>query len=416
MSRTSAERKGPVAGSAARGWRVLAALGGLCAVKVACTGPAPSPEAVSPEVRAVLSDTWPAVVSPTLARVAEGTVALEEAARAWERAAASGADDAAARAEAQAAWQVVMEAWQEAEVLQVGPAGASLTVAGGMDLRDRIYSWPTVNHCRVDQETVAGAWDTEAFADTRLVTVLGLDALEVLLYAPPGENACPAQVDLNASGAWESLGVDGVQAARASYARALAVTLHRDVAALISAWEPAEGNFAGTLADAGSGDGPYESGRAAVNALFDALFYLEGVTKDQKLGYALGNGDCTGGGDTCLSQVEGTLAGGSHRWVAANLRGFRALFTGGGASGQGLEDLLRHDGEAELADRVLAALDAADAAAAALDASLPEAVAAERAAVETLQARIDAVCDLLRLDVAALLALEIPDEAAGDND
>lgn len=405
-----------MAGSIARGWPVLAALSAVCAVKVACTGPVASPEVVSPEVQAVLADTWPAVVSPTLARVAEQAAVLEDAARAWEQAAASGADDSAARAEAQTAWQGVMEVWQEAELMQIGPAGASLTVAGGRDLRDRIYSWPTVNRCRVDQETLAGRWDTEDFADESLVTVLGLDAMEVVLYAPPGENACPAQVDLNASGAWEALGRDRVQAARASYARALAVTLRRDVSALIAAWEPSAGDFAGTFADAGAGEGPYQSGRAALNAILDALFYLESVTKDQKLGYALGNGDCTGGGDTCLSQVEGTLAGGSHRWVAANLRGFRALFTGGGAAGQGLEDLLRHEGEAELAARVLAALDAADAAAVALDAPLPEAVVRERVAVEALQARIDAVSDLLRLDVAAVLVLEIPDEAAGDND
>ena len=35
---------------------------------------------------------------------------------------------------------------------QLGPAASALTT-GGEGLRDEVYSWPTVNPCRVDQET-----------------------------------------------------------------------------------------------------------------------------------------------------------------------------------------------------------------------------------------------------------------------
>jgi len=404
----------PAAGSA-RGWVALGALAGLSVLK-ACVDGGDAPEATSPEVQAVLEDTWPRVVEPALARVAVEAQALETAARAWEQAERDGVDGAPARAAAQEAWRATMLAWQEAELLQLGPAGASLDVVGGLDLRDRIYAWPTVNRCRVDQETVAGRWDAPDFLDTSLVNVIGLDALEVLLFSPDGENGCPGQVDINATGTWDALGPAGVRAARASYARALAAGVRADLDALGAAWDPASGAFARTFAAAGAAGNPYESATDAVNALFDAAFYLEEVTKDQKLGYALGNGDCTGGADSCLGQVEGPLAGGSHLWVAANLRGFRTLYTGGGAEGQGLEDLLRAVGEGALADEVLAALDAADAAAAGVMSSLPLAVDTDRASVETLQARVDVVCDLLRLDVASVLALRVPEEAAGDND
>jgi predicted lipoprotein len=399
-----------------RGWAALGGLAALALVKGACVAGTDAPEAVSPEVRAVLEDTWPRVVEPALARVADEAVALEDATRAWEQAARDGGDASAAQASAQEAWRATMAAWQEAELLQLGPAGSSLRVTGGVDLRDRVYSWPTVNRCRVDQETVAGAWDSPDFMATSLVNVLGLDALEVLLFSPEGENGCPGQVDINASGAWDALGPEGVQSARAAYARALAAQVRTDVDALVAAWAPSAGDFAGTLTRAGAAGSPYESSLDAVNAIFDALFYLEEVTKDQKLGYALGNGDCTGGGASCLGQVEGPLAGGSHLWVAANLRGFRALYTGGGSEGQGLEDLLRASGEGALADEVLVALDAADAAAAAVTSSLPVAVDQDRAAVEALQMRVDVLCDLFRLDVAAVLALRVPAEAAGDND
>ena len=52
-----------------------------------------------------------------------------------------------------------MAAWQELEGLQIGPAGSSLSTIGGQDLRDEIYSYPNVNRCRSDQETVEEAWD-----------------------------------------------------------------------------------------------------------------------------------------------------------------------------------------------------------------------------------------------------------------
>lgn len=401
-----------MAGRSARGWGVLAVLAVACAVKVGCAVDGAGVEEVPPEVRAVLRDTWPAVVAPTLARVEDAVVALEDAARAWD---AAGGEDGAARAEAQAAWRAAMSAWQEAELLQVGPAGSALTVTAGRDLRERIYAWPAVNRCRVDQETLAGGWDAPGFAESSVVTVLGLHAMEVLFFSPAGENGCPAQVDVNASGDWDARGVAGIQAARAAYARALAVGLRADVDALRAAWSPESGDFAGSFAAAGEDGSPYASAQDAVNAVFDALFYLEEVTKDRKLGYALGNGDCTGGSDTCLGAVETPLAGGSHTWVAANLRGFRTLFTGG-PDGQGLEELLRAAGDDAVADAMLVALDAADAAAAALAAPLEVAVAEDRASVEALQLRVDAVCDLLRVDVAAVLSLQVPLEAAGDHD
>ena len=34
--------------------------------------------------------------------------------------------------------------------MQLGPAGSSLSAVAGADIRDEIYSWPTINPCRID--------------------------------------------------------------------------------------------------------------------------------------------------------------------------------------------------------------------------------------------------------------------------
>ncbi|MEQ1570644.1 MAG: imelysin family protein, partial [Myxococcota bacterium] len=324
---------------------------------------------------------------------------------AWS--AAEDADADAARAAAADQWTRVMDRWQEVEVMQLGPAGSSLTTVGGEDLRDAIYSWPTVNACRVDQETVYGTWAGAGFFTDNLVTVYGLDALEVLLFSAPGEHGCPPQVDIAAAGSWDALGLDGVQQRRADYAVVVAGGVADTVDALVARW--AERGFGAALA---AGTAPYDGQQQALDAVFDALFYVESSVRDRKLGRPLGLADCVG--EACLDEVESPIAGLSHRWVAANLRGFRALFTGGG--GEGMDDLLAAVGRPELADEVLAATDAADAAAAALTVPVDAAATTDPTPAVALHDAVAALGDLLESDVATTLALTVPAEAAGDND
>ncbi|MBM4392087.1 MAG: hypothetical protein FJ090_13280, partial [Deltaproteobacteria bacterium] len=344
---------------------------------------------------------------PTLAGAQAATGALLDACTAWDAAAASGADPAAAKANAQAAWWAAMTAWQAAEVMSIGPAASSLTALGGESLRDEAYSWPSVNRCRVDQETVYENYAEEGFFDESLVNVYGLDALEVLLYSPGGENDCPGQVDINADGSWDALGVDGVERNRAAYALALAAHLHGTVSDLATRWDPAAGNFGAQLATAGETGSIYESPQLALNGVFDALFYLEITVKDRKLGYALGTGACAS--ESCLDDIESPLAGGSSAWIAENLAAFGTLYAG--AEGAGIDDLLVSIGEDDLAAAVDDALAGAKASAlpAPLDASDPASVQAHYDAVNVLT-------DLLKGDIATALALQVPTEAAGDND
>src|SRR5690606_10660417 len=150
-------------------------------------------------------------------------------------------------------------------------------------------------------------------------------------FAAPEDNGCPAHVEPNASGAWAELGPAGVGAARAAFAVALADRILVHVGALETAWSADGEDYGGALARPGEEGAPFDSAQEALQAVFHALFYVETRGKDRKLAWPLGERDCQG--EDCADEVESPLAGGQGDWLAANVRGFRALFTGGDGAG-----------------------------------------------------------------------------------
>ena len=382
------------AGSTAS-WSVIAALGLAALLQPIACGPTGSDDTGSLEgaaaIDALLASVGPEVVLPTLDRFRTEVADLDAALVAWQDAQGT-ASEAQAKADAQQAWVEAWVVWQELEVMQVGPAASSLTAPGGEDLRDSIYSWPVVNPCRVDQETVEANWDQAGFFDENLVNVTGLDSVEHLLFAGP-DNACPGQIDINAEGTWDALGAAGVEANRADYALALTAEVDAVAATLEQAWDPAGGDYSATLAAA---DSPYAGPQDALNSVYDALFYLETRTKDRKLAQPLGLRDC--GTATCPQDVEAIASGEGVAAVRANLVGFDTLCHG------------------DLAGRIDSNLDAAIAATDAVDGPLDEAIASDTADVQALHDAVKRLTDDLKGDLATLLALQVPAEAAGDND
>ncbi len=357
----------------------------------------------------LLTDAWPEVVAPSLAEARSATEVMVAATEAWAQAVESGGNTTPSQADAQDAWAEAMEAWQRIELMQIGPAGPSLSTVGGQDRRDEIYSWPTTNPCRVDQETVAASWEDADFFEANLVNVMGFDAIETLLFSPSDDNACPPQVPPNSDDSFEALGADGVDLYRARYATRLGQHILENIDAIESGWT--EG-FATDLAQAGASGSSFASQEEGLNAIFDALFYLELHTKDRKLAWPLGLTGC--GLDDCTGLGETPQAGRSHTWVAANLAGFRALYTGG--EGGGMDDLMVAVGQTQIHLDILDALDAAEARAQAMDLPLEEALAVDPDGLQELHDKVKAVTDVLKNDLATLMMLEIPSEAAGDND
>lgn len=388
---------GSMAGSASlkASWLLIAALGMVTVVQqVACS--TEEPEGLSAEqIERTLRPIGPLIVDELGAFRAALAVA-DEALLDWQLALEAG-DGLAELLLAQTAYLDAMEIWQRLELLQIGPAASSLTAADGEDLRDEIYSWPdVVSGCRVDTETVEEVWDNADFFSGNLVNSYGLDALEHLLFAPT-TTLCPSQVGIQTQ--WDTLGDAGIYGNRAGYGLALVADMDRIAADLESRWTD------------GLSDELPASGLIGLATVFEALFYLETRTKDRKLAEPLGIRDCI---TDCETLVESGLTGESVRWIAANLESALTLVEGDADTG--FDALLAdagHEGVGvDLVDCLHRAVDTAEALTGPLDALIVD----DAPRVQVLHDDIKVCTDIIRGDMATVLGLQIPSEAAGDND
>lgn len=389
---------------------VLAALVGLCACK-SDTGK-PDAGTGGTEVEASRAALLGAVGSCVLTSAKEFRVeaqALEEATAALEARPEAGTRDAA-----RAAFRRALSAWQVLEVMQLGPA-APRAVAGGADLRDNIYSWPLVSRCVIEEQVVSRGYAAETFPSS-LVNRRTLYALEYLLFFEGTDTVCAAGSPASGT-AWTSIPLEDREARKRAYAAVVAADVSRRAEQLVAAWEPGQGGFLRTLETAGAGNAVYPSSQAGLNAVSDALFYLESETKDMKLARPLGLRECES--TSCPELLESQYGGRSKENVRANLVGFRRLAEGCGPgySGVGLDDLLEKVGAGAVAERLRTQVAAAQAAVDTVEeADLREALAQDPASVRGLYDALKGVTDVLKIDVATVLDLELPQSVEGDND
>jgi len=366
--------------------------------------------------RRVLADLGNDVILPTLRQLDTRADALSAAVTALAAAPA----DADARTAAQTQWREAMTLVQRAEVFQIGPGARSPEAggqAGGQDLRDLMYAFPSLSQCGIHQAAYANAPVTA----TTPINETGMGALEYLLFSDNDNPACPP-----------GDGVDG-QARRAAHAGRIATRVAAVTEQLRTAWEPTGGNFVQTFATAGPGNMTYDMPQDALDAISAGLFYTEKETKDRKVANAIGLGavglsPC--GTVSCPERVESPFAMASGQHIRDNLQAFRDLFTGLDG-GMGLNDLLQGIGRSDIASKLITQADAALAAADLLTDSFEAEVAAipsREACINASSARmgapaacalhglIDAMTDTYRAEVTSALNLRIPAAAAGDND
>ena len=392
-------------------WLVLGGLAGLATLQpmLGCGTTSLDTGTTATEVAVVfdlLADVGPQVILPTLDRF---LIALDTVDQTLEALDLEAGQDNDARAAAQSAFVDALLIWQELEVMQIGPAASSLSAIAGENLRDEIYSWPTVNACRVDQVTSAEEWEDKGFFEATQVNAYGLDALDYLLHAAP-ESECPTAVTPISDGLWDTMGELGVAANRANLALSLAGRIRAEAERLREKWAVDGENFSGQLAMNDSS--PYSTTQEALNAVFDGLFYLETMTKDTKLAAPIAQANK--GELAEADEIEGLWSETGLEAIAHNLIGFELLFTGG--EGIGFDDLLVELGHADLSDQILVDLETAVTAAGAVEAPLAQAVTDYPEQVQALHAAVKNVTDVLKGDLATVLSLQIPSEAAGDND
>jgi uncharacterized protein len=329
---------------------------------------------------------------------------------------ASADPTAETRKAAQDAWVAAMGVWEQADVIRFGPA-ADPSSAGGEGLRDEVYFWPQISRCPVEQAIAGKTYADPAFATTALVNARGLYPLEYVLFYEGTDNTCGDAATINTSGSWAAISATDLAQRKADYAKVLAADIAARAHALASRWDPSAGNFEAELSTAGSGSHVYTTTQMALNAVSDALFYLDTETKDGKLAKPLGLVDCANA--TCPEALESPFSHRSKDDIRNNLVGFRKIFVGceEGGAGTGFDDLLRAVGSGDLADRMTAAVDAAIAAVDAVEEpTFEEALAKDRPSVLAVYEAIRALTDLMKADFVSVLDLELPRRVEGDND
>jgi predicted lipoprotein len=323
----------------------------------------------------------------------------------------------ASLADAQASWSAAMESWQVAEVFSFGPA-ASQSQPGGQNYRDLIYSWPLLSRCQIDQQIVSKLYaDTASFqASSSLITGRGFAALEYLLFYTGTDNGCPATNPINADGSWNALSAAELIARKAAYAAAAATDIRVQTEALLHAWDPAGGNFRNELVTAGAGSKTYVSQQTALNAVSNAMFYVEVEDKDTKVGKPLGFGDCLK--TTCPEDWESQYAHASTAHLKANLAGFRRLFQGcTQADGAlGFDDWLIAAGAGSAAADLQAKIVAAQASVDSLPMPLEQALTQDPNQVFAVYTALKGITDILKTQFVSVLRLEPPVGTEGDND
>lgn len=361
----------------------------------------------------VLENLAHAVFLPAAADFATRSAALDTAVAAW---AATGGAAGPALDAARTAWREAFLAWQYNELLRAGPAGEPRSFIGGQGLRDRIYSWPTTRPCGIDQNLVAERYLDPTFFTAQLVNVLGLDALEYLLYYTGDDNHCPSQVEINTTGSWAALDTTERTRRRAAYAQTLAHQIALDAEALRHAWASDGGDYAHLLARAGTEGSPYPTARDALEQVFHGLFYLDKISKDLKLAIPTGLSPQCPAATGCPDELEAPWSGLARQSLAMNLRAGRALFVGGDLDAPGFDDLLTAAGAADLALQMLEDFDAAIAALDGDSPALDALITDDLPAAQALYTRVKTITDSLKSRFVVVLDLDVPASGAADND
>lgn len=325
--------------------------------------------------------------------------------------------DAADLQGVQDAWDDAMHVWQRAEIFQVGPAGEMGAAVGGQDLRDQIYSWPLTNACRVDQELVSKDYaDPDAFA-SKAINVRGLDALEYLLFYDGTDNACAPNSAINSDGSWSALEEDELLKRRAEYAQVLAGDLKKSAQSLRKAWDPEGENFLAEFSRAGAESKSFATSQEAMNAVSDAMFYVDKELKDIKLARPAGLSDCVE--EVCPDKRESPWANRSLDNIRQNLIGFQQLFLGGApedTDAPGFDDLIRRMGVDQLADDMSARTAEAIAATDAVEGTMVDALADDPQSIVDIFVATKGITDLYKSQFFDVLDLEVPNRGEGDND
>lgn len=359
----------------------------------------------------LLSDVTDKVLVTTIEAFEQQAQAQVAAVSSMCEAIVSNSSDVSALTEsAQQDWRSTMDQWQQLEVMQIGPV-----LTNEANLRNKIYSWPVVQSCAVDQDVgffeAGNVSGTSYDISRRTAPRRGLDALEYLLFNDNLNHSCSA--DRLAPAGWNERPEQERKVARCQFAVEVAKDLESSAQELNQAWQ-GENGYAQALKSADSD--LFEDEQAAINRITDAMFYVDSITKDAKLAAPIGLQNNSCGNAACVQDIESRLSANSINNIKNNLIGLQKLFIAGDEENAGFDDFLVEVDAAELATTmkqdIQNAIDAADN----FSVTLEQAVTANPEQVQALHQAVKTVTDNLKSVFITYLALELPQTSAGDAD
>lgn len=325
---------------------------------------------------------------------------LRDAAKAY----AAGPTDAT-RDAARAAWKAAMAEQSKMELFRFGPAGnTGQDPYHGRGLRSFVHPWPDTNRCLVETQVAGKEW--QKGIDLVLPSGRGLFAIEYVLFYGGADTACLPGSPTGQ--AWGSITPADLAKAKADYGVAVAENVLGVAVELRNVWLPAPGgeDFTAKLL---AFDG-YGSEQETLNVVAWSLLYEEKEIKDTKIAPRAGVVMTPPIPETPFALVEVEN-------IRTNLRAFRTLFQGCSADGTGIgfDDWLIAAGQGQLANEILAAMNAEQAA---VDAFPPFDKATEQqfADLYVLMRNLATIMKTRFFGSASPLNLKLPASVASDTD
>jgi uncharacterized protein len=287
---------------------------------------------------------------------------------------------------ARQAWWQARQPWEQLEVFAFGPYSRE-----PLRLGPKIDLWPL----RLPVEDVEELLASDSAVTPEAVNGMGvsrkgLQVAEYLLFAPDALTA---------------LG----DARRCEYLSSVGTELVTRALELRQAWDPASGDFAGELSEAGRGRSAFDDLHDAFSEVINRMgFTLENL-RTEKLLKPLG----TSNGDPAPDLVESRFSGRSVQDMRDNLDGIELIYFGDPArSILGLDSYLSERGRSyatQMRDNLSAIREAFDA----IPEPMTDAVSSSRQRIDAANAAVSDLQMLIQVDMINTLGLQV---SFNDND
>ncbi len=297
-------------------------------------------------------------------------------------------------------------------------------------LQSRIYAWPFINTCGIDQEVEALTREAAKPVSALGVNLRGLGAIEYLLFEPNLKSTCNARA-FPLVKAWTEKPAVEKAVDRCALAERLSQDVMDAAVYLEKRWDVEEGNYSKSMIDGSV----YPDMKEAVTAVVHGMFAFEKL-KDERLGRPLGlHKLCTSDSWKCPENAEHPYSGLAFEGIRMQFDNFKEIFWGSRNPAEkafGIDDLLISRGYPGAVDELRVAMERLDVSLAAVEAegtTLQEQIdnmLAEDCRATTITDRRVPVCamfqdlrvitTLFKTDVLTMLSLRAPPGYQGDND